>query len=94
MHHRRGRAWNHATGLAVYSDAGKASSDAGDGECHFHPHDLDAGRLAYRHSSRNATPTPVRTNIQTQKTLTRYAVTPDSRNTQAETSNTGPLIAQ
>src|SRR5437879_4327408 len=35
------------------------------GKAHSHPHSYDAERCAYRHSSRNAMPTPMRTNSQT-----------------------------
>ena len=59
-----------------------------------HVHGIDVGRFAYRHSSRKATPTPIRTNGQTQEVLTRNLTTPGSRNTKPAIRNTGPVIAQ
>ena len=58
------------------------------------PHDPDAWRFAYRHSSRNAAPTPMSTIVQTQKPLARNVVTSDGRSKKAAIRNTGPLIAQ
>jgi len=60
----------------------------------FFPHGLDVGRFAYRHSSRNATPTPIRTNGQTQEVPTRKVTTPGSRNTKPAIRNMGTVIAQ
>src|SRR5712691_9493652 len=54
----------------------------------------DAESLVYRHSSRNAMPTPIATNGQTKRLLSRVPVRSDSRNTRAAIKNNGPVIAQ
>ncbi len=51
-------------------------------------------RFAYRHSRRNAMPTPTRTNRHSQTGLTWIMPKPDNRNTTPAIRNSGPVIAQ